>query len=277
MDVATLPTKASHSSTTVCPTCNGNGWILYQPDSRLFSDIYGEMDIAPQSYAKRCPDCNGIVKRYTGAHEKDLTGVPEAFRFVDISKFKYSVYKADTTTLKKIIESFVYNFEKWYAEGRGLYIWSTMPGSGKTFLASCLGKSVMTAKNMTFKFVSTPDYLATVGDSYRRERGELDPSEVYRKCDLLVLDDIGTQMSKEWHSQEMFRLIDERMRQGKVTIYTSNLPFSRLNVDERIKSRISAMSVTIQMPEESVREIEAANKRQDFLNRVVLGKAENGT
>lgn len=269
----TYPTKPSPLSTTVCPTCKGNGWIPYKVDPREVVNIYGNL-CEPQDYAKRCPDCNGVPKRYTGAHEKDLTGVPEAFRFVDISKFKYSVYKADTTGLKKIVESFVNDFDKWYAEGRGLYIWSAMPGSGKTFLASCLGKSVMTAKGITFKFISAPDYLATVGDSYKRERGELDPSEVYRTCELLVLDDIGTQMSKEWHSQEMFRLIDERMRQGKVTIYTSNLPMARLNVDERIKSRISSTSVTIQMPEESVREIEAANKRQDFLNRVVLGKAE---
>lgn len=131
----------------------------------------------------------------------------------------------------------------------------------------------MVAKDVSFKFISAPDYLATVGDSYKRENGALDQSAVYRTCELLVLDDIGTQMSKEWHSQEMFRLIDERMRQGKVTIYTSNLPFSRLNVDDRIKSRISSTSVTIQMPEESVREQQATENRQDFLNRV-LGKAE---
>lgn len=260
------------SSTTLCPTCKGNGWILYKPDSRLFYDIYGDTDIEPNEYAKPCPDCRGNKTRYIDANEKDLTGVPEAFRFVDISKFKYNVYSTDTTTLKRIVNSFVRDYEKWEAEGRGLYIWSAMPGSGKTFLASCLGKSVMVAKDRMFRFITVPDYLAIVGESIRRERGEEDQSLIYRTCELLVFDDIGAQISKEWQLQELFRLVDMRMKAQKVTIFTSNLPLNKLNVDERIKSRIAAMSVTIQMPEESVRNRQAADAQKDFLDRVLERK-----
>lgn len=269
MDVQTNPNQ-NPLSNTVCPTCKGNGWILYKPDSRLFYDIYGDTEIEPNEYAKPCPDCHGGKnQRYRDANEKDLTGVPEAFRFADISKFKYDVYAADTRMLKRIVKSFVEDYEKWENEGRGLYIWSAMPGSGKTFLASCLGKSIMVSKDRKFRFISTPDYLALVGESYKRERGEADPSEVYRTCELLVLDDIGAQMSKEWQQQELFRLIDMRMKAQKITIYTSNHPTQSLNVDDRIKSRISAMSVMIQMPEESVREKQAADNRKDFLDRVL--------
>ena len=268
MDVQT--TNPNPNLNTVCPTCKGHGWILYKPDSRLFADVYGNTDIEPNEYAKPCPDCRGgKSNRYTGANENDLTGVPEAFRFVDISKFKYNVYATDTTSLKRIVNSFVNDYEKWENEGRGLYIWSKEPGSGKTFLASCLGKSVMVAKGVTFRFITTPDYLATVGDSYKRESGAMDQSQIYRTCELLVLDDIGAQMSKEWHQQELFRLIDLRMKAQKVTIFTSNYPLDKLNVEDRIKSRISAMSVTVQMPEESVREKQAADNRKDFLDRVL--------
>ena len=127
----------------------------------------------------------------------------------------------------------------------------------------------MVAKGVTFRFITTPDYLATVGDSYKRESGAIDQSQIYRTCELLVLDDIGAQMSKEWHQQELFRLIDMRMKSQKVTIFTSNYPLDKLNVEDRIKSRISAMSVTVQMPEESVREKQAAENRKDFLDRVL--------
>ncbi len=260
--------KPNASPSTVCPTCNGSGWILYQVSPQALVDVYGVLAEA-QDYAKPCPDCKRTGGKYRDTNVKDLTGVPEAFRFVDISKFKYDVYTSDTSILKRIVKSFVEDYDKWENEGRGLYLWSKEPGSGKTFLASCLGKSIMQAKDKLFKFITAPDYMNVVGESYKREPGVADPSLVYRNCDLLVLDDIGAQMSKEWQQQEMFRLIDERMKNQKVTIYTSNYPLDKLNLDERVKSRISAMSVMIQMPEESVREKQSAAARKDFLSRVL--------
>lgn len=260
----------SRTSNTVCPTCKGNGWILYTPHKDLFRDVYGDTDLVPNDYAKPCPDCHGMKGRYSAAHEKDLTGVPEMFRFADISKFKFDIYNTDTTKLEKIAHSFVTDFDKWKAECRGLYIWSAIPGSGKSFLSACLGKSIMTSRGITFRFITVPDYIASVGDSYKREKGESDQSEIYRSCDLLVLDDIGANMSRsEWQAQELFRIVDERMRKGKPTIYTSNYPLTKLGVDERVKSRISSTSVTIQLPEESIREKLSQANRESFLQRVL--------
>jgi hypothetical protein len=121
---------------------------------------------------------------------------------------------------------------------------------------------------LTSAGITAVDYIATVGDSYKREHGD-DPSKVYRECGLLVLDDIGAHMKGEWQQQELFRLINKRMEKGLITIYTSNSPIDGLNLDDRTKDRILKNTIAIHMPEESVRQTKAAAEQGEFLSRVV--------
>lgn len=259
-------TKDSSSAKYKCPTCKDRGWIIYKPAASEFEDVYGKEGPEPNDFARRCPDCNGGRK-----FDEDLTGVPESFRFSDISKFDFGIYSKDISKIQKIANSFVNDFIEWRNYGKGLYIFSKTPGSGKTFLASCIGKSAMVKYNLIFKFITAPDYINKVGQSYKDKEAP-DGSYIYRTCDLLVLDDIGAQIGKEWQQQEMFRLVDERMKHGLLTIYTSNLDIEGLNVDERTKSRIMATAVRIQMPEESIRSEKSKSEQEIFLQKILKGE-----
>lgn len=119
------------------------------------------------------------------------------------------------------------------------------------------------------KFVTCPDYISCVGDSYKCERGEQDKSEIFRSCQLLILDDLGSQISRDWQSQELFRLINKRMSEGLVTFYTSNMAPENLNLDDRTINRIIKSSITIQMPEESIRLRKARNEQEAFLKDII--------
>ena len=160
-------------------------------------------------------------------------------------------------------------FDKWQGSGKGIYLWSKTPGSGKTFLSCCIAKSIMLKHDLQMRFITAPDYISLVGDSYKKERGELDKSVVYRECPLLVLDDIGAQVDKDWQKQEMFRLINQRMSNGLVTMFTSNMSVENLNVDDRTKDRIIKSSVVVQMPEESIRRKKAKNEQDKFLENIL--------
>lgn len=266
----TPSTKDSSSAKYKCPTCKDRGWIMYQVSPSELEYVYGKDNMGANDYARKCPDCNGGRK-----FDEDLTGVPESFRFSDISKFDFDIYSKDISNIRKIANSFVKDFNEWRNYGKGLYIFSKTPGSGKTFLASCLGKSVMVKYDIVFKFITAPDYINKVGQSYKDKEGP-DGSYIYRTCDLLVLDDIGAQIGKEWQQQEMFRLVDERMKHGLLTIYTSNLDIEGLNVDERTKSRIMATAVRIQMPEEGIRSEKSKSEQEAFLQKILKGEV-NGT
>lgn len=258
---------AASSATDVCPTCKGNRYILYHVDARELEYCYGGEDISNE-HAKPCPDCAG------GRRTEDHSRVPEPFREADIYKFDFSVYSKDMGKAKKIVFNFFNEFPEWKKKGKGLYIWSKEPGSGKTFLACCVAKSTMMKHNISMKFVPATEYLQAVSDTMdNSKRGGLyeDYTKPYMDCDLLILDDIGAHKQSEWSDKEIFRLVNNRINEEKITIYTSNMPIEKLNVDERAKSRITAKAVSIHMPEESIRQKKADEDNEDFL-RSVLGE-----
>ena len=210
-----------------------------------------------------CPRCKGRRR------VNDQTGIPPEYRDADISKFDYSVYQCNMERMAKVFTSFVEDFEKWGRQGKGLYLWSKTPGSGKTFLACCIARSLMIKYDLQMRFITVPDYIDTVGEKIKRARGEEDRSKVYQECDVLVFDDIGAQSSGEWQQQEIFRLVNRRMENGKITIYTSNMSTDSLNVGPRTRDRIIKASIELQMPEESIRKKKAEREQQNFLQEVL--------
>lgn len=249
--------QATVSNYGECPCCHDTGWEVYK--ATVFE--YGEPE--ELEFARPCQKCSG--KR----RAQDTTGIPEQYYESDISKFDFNAYAVDMTKLKSICMDFVRNWETWQKNGKGIYLYSKTPGSGKTYLASCLAKTVMIKHDLQMRFITAPDYLAMVGESYKRAQGTEDESAVYRSCRLLVLDDIGAQKEGDWQNQEIFRLLNERMEFGGITIFTSNSAPDQLKVGERTADRIIKSSVVLNMPEESIRRKKAEKEQSEFINRIL--------
>ena len=240
-----------------CPVCHGAGWELYEEVVRGYSD-------APVVFAKECSYCSRKRREF------DITGTPREFYNAQYSQFNFGIYSnADMSKLQKLCDSMVKDFETWEKDGKGLYLWSNEPGSGKTFLACCIAKTVMMQNDAQMRFVTEPDYLASVQEGYRRERGLSDPSEAYRTCRLLVLDDLGTQKDGDWMPQEMFRLINTMANNRLVTIYTSNNSTDTLKFNSRTVNRIEKSSIILHMPEESIRKKEAREEQARFAAKIL--------
>lgn len=244
-----------------CPKCHGTGWVTYQSSDGT-EDIYGYPVMI--DYAKRCNCMTNVFAQDL----QDRTEFPSMYRDCDIHKFDWDCYGVDMKDTKSIAFSFFNNFEKWQEQGKGLYIWSKTPGSGKTFLSACIGKSVMMRTQKVIKYVTPIGYMDRVSESYNN-KDIPDPSKAYRECTLLILDDLGTQMQSDWHSQELFKLIDGRISNGLLTIITSNYDVSSLKLDERLKSRILKSTITLHMPEVSIRNKKAGEERKEFLERML--------
>lgn len=249
------------SDSDVCPVCGGTGYELFLGKLNGYE--------IPLEFARPCTKCR------TQRRLQDTTGVPPQFHDADLGKFGFNSYSRDMGSLRKISGDFLENYRsRWEKTGKGLYLWSKTPGSGKTFLACCLGKSAMIKHDLQMRFITVPDYLSTVGESYKRQQGERDKSAVYRECDLLIFDDIGAQKAGEWQSQEIFRLVNERLNAGKITIFTSNMCPEDLNVDERTIDRIMRKSIVLQMPEESIRGKQARDEQDSFLRDILYTQPE---
>ena len=162
-------------------------------------------------------------------------------------------------------------FERWEQRNKGLYLWSQTRGSGKTLLACCLASSVRVKYKRRIKFISSPEYLSRASEAYKRDPGQQDGLYAYMNCDLLILDDFGSEKRGEWQEQELFRLIDYRMNHGKLLIVTSNLPISELKCDTRIADRLNRLCIPLHFPEESIRAKKAEEENRRFIQDLLQG------
>ena len=249
------PRTIQHTDSIKCTICNDSGWVTYDVENPDY-----DFNV-PLFFAKRCHKCFGL--------NLDLSGIPAEFHNAFLDKFNFNAYAKDISKIKEIAYSMLNNWDKWSKDGMGLHLCSKTAGSGKTFLACCIAKSIMVKYGIQMRFITVPDYIQMIGDGFRRERGDNDQTEVYRTCQLLVLDDIGAQSNASWYKQEIFRLINKRMTEGLVTIYTSNMTVNELNIDDRTKNRIFDTAIPLQMPEESIRMRKAQSKHKEFLKSVL--------
>lgn len=189
------------------------------------------------------------------------------FQYLDrrADSFKWELYGQQVGEIKGITNAFVFNFHMWRKEGKGLYIFSGTKGSGKTLLACCLANELMERLDICVKFVSIPELLEMTKDSYKdySKREDLDG---IRMAELLIIDDIGVEMKKEWVDSVLFRLIDWRYTGKRVTIFTSNIDIDSLKLDDRIIDRIFDMCIPLHLPEVSVRR-KLAEEKNNFFTR----------
>lgn len=233
-----------------CPKCNGTGYITSRDESGY-------------TVCEPCPVCRKKKR------SSDATGIPAKYHDADLGSFRFDIYSGNVDGLKRVITRYFEKYPMCEKRNKGLYLWSKTTGSGKTFLSCCLARSIMVKYDLQMKFTTAPDYLKVVGESYNRQQGAEDGSEVYRTCSLLVLDDIGTQRNGEWQEQELFRLINERQNEGKITFFTSNNPPDQLKVSGRVIDRIIKGSIVLQLPEESIRRRNAQKEQEQFLNELL--------
>ena len=101
--------------------------------------------------------------------------------------------------------------------------------------------------------------------------------EAIEMAPVLVIDDIGAQMAKDWVNTAIFKLIDKRYSNKLVTIYTSNKRIQELNMDERIIDRIQSQSLVVEFPEVPIRQMEIEKKHAEFEKRINGGTTDGTT
>ena len=88
---------------------------------------------------------------------------------------------------------------------------------------------------------------------------------------VLVIDDIGAENVKDWVNERFYNILNGRMIEKRITIFTSNCRIEDLKLDERIVNRIIKMALPIEFPAESIRVSLARKENSDLLDRL-LGK-----
>ena len=189
------------------------------------------------------------------------------FEFLDVraKDFQWSRYQGDVTVAKEMVNRYILHYEKLRNKGMGLYIYSGTKGSGKTMLACCLLNEITKRYKGVVKFVNILDFLEMTKKGFS---GDDEDVNNIRHAGLLVVDDIGVQMSKEWIDTVLYSLVNDRYVNRLPTIYTSNIQVNRLKMDDRITDRIESTTYSVQLPEKSIRKAMREQQKQKLLQEI---------
>lgn len=132
--------------------------------------------------------------------------------------------------------SFVKNFDK---ETGNLLLYGA-PGLGKTFLSHCIARELLGTAH-TVLYLTAYELFDILGKSFRDEDKDLSASsEHILDCDLLIIDDLGTELATAFTMSRLSLCINERFLNHRSTIISTNLGVQELKnqYGERNFSRI---------------------------------------
>ena len=119
------------------------------------------------------------------------------------------------------------NYAKEFAPGAANLLFNGGTGLGKTFLSACIADQV-TDKGYSVAYESAPQLFAKL------EKNRFDPTDQTKAevdailgCDLLIIDDLGTEMPGNFVTAAFYALLNDRLLDNKSMLISTNL-----NADE---------------------------------------------
>lgn len=110
-------------------------------------------------------------------------------------------------------------------------------GTGKTFLSWCIAKELLD-KGFLVVYKTSDDLLHALKDI--KFNNDTDLENLLINCDLLIIDDLGSEQITDFSSTELFTLINKKILKNKKMLISTNLslPLISKRYSERISSRI---------------------------------------
>lgn len=142
-----------------------------------------------------------------------------------------TVFKNAVMTCKNYINNFNSDFRNLLFIGE--------VGVGKTFLSSCVAKELID-KGASVIFFSATQLFQTISNVLYDKETLSDFMNTLYTVDLLIIDDLGTEMTNDFVRSYLLSIISERALRRKSMIYTSNktLEDIREKYSDRVFSRM---------------------------------------
>lgn len=182
----------------------------------------------------------------------------------------YSIHKFEDETLspRKNIEEvfkasvdFVGNFED---RSDNLFFYGKS-GLGKTFLSNCIAKDLLDrGKLVIYQTASGLIELLKDAKFENNDYGVKEKSTDIFECDLLIIDDLGTEYITDFSQMELFNIINKRLITNKKMIISTNFSLDNIfkTYPERITSRIFGSFTMYKFYGEDIRVRIAEQKRK---------------
>jgi DNA replication protein DnaC len=170
------------------------------------------------------------------------------------------------------VRQYVYNLDYNVRTGRGLILWSKVPGTGKTFLSSWLIKMALSAGCDCY-FTQFNEMLDIFTAGWRDEEERAWFIKRIRNVPILAVDDIGKEAGGRSNVVDsMFdTVMRHRVASGKPTIITTNLTPDEMRQGYGIyvMSLLSEQCSMVEVPGVDYRPTAAKEKEANAQSQVV--------
>ena len=127
------------------------------------------------------------------------------------------------------------------SEFRNLFLYGST-GVGKTFLSHCIARELLKTAHCVLYFSAYDLFDRLARTTFSRRDDNSGEEDFIYDCDLLIIDDLGTELTNSFVSSELFFCINERIARRKSTVISTNLSIEDFSAaySERTFSRIAS-------------------------------------
>lgn len=150
--------------------------------------------------------------------------------------------RANIVEALNVCKNFVNDFGN---TSQNLFIYGAA-GVGKTFLINCIAKELLESSYSVI-YMSAIRFFEVLADaSFHKGNNLTDYESTVQRdlydCDLLIIDDLGTEVANSFTASTLFNCINERSMRKKPIIISTNLALENLRdiYSDRVFSRIAS-------------------------------------
>lgn len=154
--------------------------------------------------------------------------------------------------------SYVEHWPEMKATATGLLLWGNV-GTGKSFFAGCIANALLD-QGVPVLMTNFSRILNALTGMFSDDRNKyIDSLNHYS---LLIIDDLGMERGTEYALEQVFNVIDARLRSNLPLIVTTNLTLEELKhpadlAHERIYSRVLERCIPLKINNQNIRQMKA--------------------
>ena len=206
--------------------------------------------------------CECFIKLVNHFNFEELCGVSQ-IKKCSFDTFSLDYYPEKETELgvspkEKMAENLEIckNYAKDFSKDSKSIIMLGQTGLGKTHLSLAIATEVSKA-GFRVLYGSAQNLLRAVEKEHFS--GEDETIESILECDLLVLDDLGTEFESKFNVSQVYNIINSRLNFSRPTIISTNLTISELEAryEQRVVSRLVGEYISLGFIGNDVRQIKS--------------------
>lgn len=158
----------------------------------------------------------------------------------------------------KFIENFAHDFQN-------LFFYGSV-GVGKTFLSTCIAREIMGLEYSVIYFSAPQLFNILAQNKFEKDNTDArNMTDYIYNCDLLIIDDLGSEYTNAFITAQFFTCINERLLHRKSTIISTNLSLESIAdlYTERSFSRITSSYTLLKIIGDDIRIRKKLEQREE--------------